>query len=230
MLWGGGSQARLVEGIIGDLGLGSVTLIFDPLAKESSFVGDHRFVQEIDFAAKISRHASDFVVCIGNYAGYARSVTSNALQESGLNPLSVVHDTAWLDPTVSNGNGLQIMARATIQKFVSIGDWTIINTGAVIDHECQIGAGVHIMGSAAIAGRVRIDDYATIGTNATVLPDVRIGSGAIIGAGAVVLSDVQPNQIVAGVPAKFIRYAHLENPAELVEKFISVLPVVQHQK
>jgi acetyltransferase-like isoleucine patch superfamily enzyme len=47
---------------------------------------------------------------------------------------------------------------------------------------------------------------ADIGTNATLLPGVHIGAHSIVGAGAVVTADVPEYSIVAGVPAKVIRY------------------------
>jgi len=45
-----------------------------------------------------------------------------------------------------------------------------------------------------------------IGANATVLPGVTIGDNAVIAAGAVVTKDVPENAIVAGVPAKIVKY------------------------
>jgi len=55
---------------------------------------------------------------------------------------------------------------------------------------------------------VRVGDGADIGVNAVLLPGVTVGKGAIIGAGAVVTADtnVPPNAIYAGVPAKLLRY------------------------
>jgi acetyltransferase-like isoleucine patch superfamily enzyme len=38
-----------------------------------------------------------------------------------------------------------------------------------------------------------------------ILPGVTIGRGAIVGAGAVVTSDVEPDAVVAGVPARVIK-------------------------
>jgi phosphonate metabolism protein (transferase hexapeptide repeat family) len=45
-----------------------------------------------------------------------------------------------------------------------------------------------------------------IGHAAVVLPGVRVGIGAVIGAGAVVTHDVEPYQVVAGVPARPVRF------------------------
>ncbi len=53
---------------------------------------------------------------------------------------------------------------------------------------------------------VRIGAGADIGVNAVILPGVTVGQGAIVGAGAVVTADVPPMAVVAGVPARILRY------------------------
>jgi acetyltransferase-like isoleucine patch superfamily enzyme len=58
----------------------------------------------------------------------------------------------------------------------------------------------------AIAEGISIGHDVWIGSRATVLANVRIGHGAIIAAGAVVTRDVEPYAIVAGVPARTLRY------------------------
>jgi len=50
---------------------------------------------------------------------------------------------------------------------------------------------------------------ASIGTGTTILPNVSIGENAIVGGGSVVTRDVPANAVVAGNPAKVLRY--LEN-------------------
>lgn len=53
---------------------------------------------------------------------------------------------------------------------------------------------------------VKIETGADIGVNAAILPGVTVGKGSIVGAGAVVTKDVPPFAIVAGVPARFLRW------------------------
>ena len=44
-----------------------------------------------------------------------------------------------------------------------------------------------------------------IGANAVVIEGVRIGRNAVVGAGAIVISDVPPNAVVVGNPARVIK-------------------------
>ncbi|HXS76327.1 MAG TPA: acyltransferase [Terracidiphilus sp.] len=47
---------------------------------------------------------------------------------------------------------------------------------------------------------------ASIGTGATILPNLSIGENAIVGAGSVITRDVPPGAVVAGNPARVLRY------------------------
>lgn len=60
---------------------------------------------------------------------------------------------------------------------------------------------------------VKVEAWADVGTGAVLLPGVTIGKGAIVGAGAVVTHDVPAFSIVAGVPAKFLRWRDGYEPA-----------------
>src|SRR5262249_16782936 len=52
---------------------------------------------------------------------------------------------------------------------------------------------------------------ASIGSGSTVLSKITIGENAIVGAGSVVTKDVPANAIVAGNPAKVLRFLEKEN-------------------
>lgn len=58
--------------------------------------------------------------------------------------------------------------------------------------------------------QVVLEPFAFVGVGAVILPGVTIGKGAVVGAGAVVLYDVEPNAIVAGNPARFIRWREVK--------------------
>lgn len=51
---------------------------------------------------------------------------------------------------------------------------------------------------------------ASIGSGSTILSKITIGENAIVGAGSVVTKDVPPNVIVAGNPARFLRFVDQE--------------------
>ncbi len=68
-------------------------------------------------------------------------------------------------------------------------------------------------------GFVTIGNDVWVGARAIILPQVTIGDGAIIGAGSVVTHDVPPYAIVAGVPAKIIRYRY---DSQKIQKLLAI--------
>lgn len=65
-----------------------------------------------------------------------------------------------------------------------------------------------------VYGKVTIGKNAWIGMNVTICPGVTIGDYAVVGAGSVVTKDVPDYAVVAGVPAKIIKYQDKENQKE----------------
>jgi len=61
---------------------------------------------------------------------------------------------------------------------------------------------------------IRVGDGSWLGARCTILPGVEVGEGAVIAAGAVVTRDVPAHSIVAGVPAKVVRYLSKNEKAE----------------
>lgn len=221
LLWGAGSQARLVERILTRQDRGDVRVIFDPRRERVEFDSEAKFVDDAKRLCQEFSALTHYVVCVGGEAGAARVAIAETLTGFGLIPLSVVHEEAYVDTSAIVGPGAQILTRAVANSFVALGADVILNTAAIVDHECQIGRGVHVMGGASVAGRVEIQDYATVGTNATVLPSLVIGEGAIVGAGAVVTKNVAPYDVVVGNPARVVRQSEpqiLREPLEILNQ------------
>jgi len=112
---------------------------------------------------------------------------------------------------------------------IEIGDDTIVGEFAFLDGRAPLKIGNHVDIASqvliynsehninvpdfrAIVAPVEIQDYVFIGPRAIILPGVKIGKGAIVGAGAVVTSDINPFEIVGGIPAKKIGERQLKNP------------------
>jgi len=112
---------------------------------------------------------------------------------------------------------VHVLEHATIGPYVQIGTYDRLTIGryCIIAAFCYIGGLNHRADRTDIPialqgidskGGVTIEDGAWIGAGAVVLDGVRIGRGAIVGAGAVVTRDVPPLAVVAGVPARVVRF------------------------
>lgn len=72
---------------------------------------------------------------------------------------------------------------------------------------------------ARLKDAVEIGHDVWIGHGAIVLPGVKIGHGAVVAAGAVVTKDVAPYAVVAGVPARFLKWRF---PPEISTRIIAL--------
>ena len=126
------------------------------------------------------------------------------------------------------GDQTKIGAFVEIQKNASVGErckissHTFICEGVTIEDNVFIGHGVTFVNdmyprATASGGKLQTEEDwkveptvikkgASIGSGATILSNIRIGENAIVGAGSVVTKDVPANAIVAGNPARVLRY------------------------
>lgn len=146
-------------------------------------------------------------------------VVENDCRNSAIPLLDLKGINARIEPgavireKVEIGNNAVIMMGAVINIGAVIGDGTMIDMGAVLGGRAIVGKNCHIGAGTVLAGVVEpasavpvvIEDDVVIGANAVVLEGCRVGKGAVVAAGAVVVSDVAPGTVVAGIPAKILK-------------------------
>ena len=106
-----------------------------------------------------------------------------------------------------------IMMGAVINIGAVIGDGTMIDMGAVLGGRATVGKNCHVGAGAVLAGVVEpasatpviVEDNVLIGANAVFIEGCHVGENAVVAAGAVVVSDVPANAVVAGCPARVIK-------------------------
>ena len=74
-------------------------------------------------------------------------------------------------------------------------------------------------GEAFSKGDIVVDDDVWFGFGAVIMSGVHIGQGAVVAAGSVVTKNVPPYAIVAGVPAKVIRYRF---PQSVIDELLEI--------
>jgi UDP-3-O-[3-hydroxymyristoyl] glucosamine N-acyltransferase len=75
-----------------------------------------------------------------------------------------------------------------------------------IAHDVFVGKGSTVTAGVSFCGFVKVGENTRIAPNATIKQRLNIGSNALIGLGAVVTKNVKDNEVVAGNPAKPLRF------------------------
>ncbi len=184
---------------------------FEGYGKEFEFVG-----------------GQDFGVLFGNYEYIEKILQNNSITSFKVEyiahnsaiPLSDISKfNARIEPGaiireyVEIGNNAVIMMGAVINLGAIIGESTMIDMNVVIGARARIGKYCHVGAGSVVAGVVEppstqpviIEDNVVIGANAVILEGIRVGEHSVVAAGAVVVEDVPPYTVVAGVPAKVIK-------------------------
>lgn len=128
-------------------------------------------------------------------------------EQNGFEIPSFIHKDTIIHSSVIIGKAVYILPGTNIMPLTVIGDYTMISMGVNIAHHNIIEEGCFFSQGTNIGASMNIKKLAYVGISATLMTGVKtIGINTLIGAGAVVIKDVPDNAVMAGVPAKILKY------------------------
>lgn len=148
----------------------------------------------------------DAVIGNGSSIWHLAQVRENAVLGKNV----IVGRGAYVGTGVRVGNNSKIQNYALVYEPASIGDGVFIGPAAVLTNDTFPRAcnpdGTSKSANDWNAVGVTVETGASIGARAVCIAPVKIGEWATVAAGAVVTRDVPPHALVAGVPAKRIKW------------------------
>lgn len=146
----------------------------------------------------------EFIVTAGEPT--SRKFLYDKLEKYNLQYISVLEPAFKVSRFSSIMDGTIVHIGATVTVNVHIGKGCLINKHSVIGHDVTVGDYTVISPNVSIGGDVSIGKKCYLGSGAIIRNGIKIGENSIIGMGSVVLKDVEPNSVIVGNPAKFLRY------------------------
>lgn len=206
IVWGAGGHGKvIVDALLAADCCVVVGIVDDDATKTgATMLG----IRVLDFSGGLTKLANKIhfdAVAIGIGDNYVRSEKFLEIRALSLAPINVIHPAAHISRFVELGQGVTILAGATVNPGTVIEDNVCVNTSASVDHDNHLCHSCHIFPNATLAGGVHVGEHSYVGSGAVIVPNVTIGKHSYVGAGAVVLKDVPESITVAGNPAAEIQ-------------------------
>ncbi len=180
-----------------DFEIGDLMLLFKEKIKNIDIEKDLKAFYDRDFACKT------YIEVLLLYRGFHALVLYRLAHELWKNDEYFMAN--WLSKKTCE------LYSVDIHPAAKIGEGLVIDhaMGVVIGETCVIGDHVFLFHNVTLGGtgksdgdrHPKIKSNVVIGTNATVLGNITIGEHSVVAAGSVVLNNVLPYTVVAGVPA-----------------------------
>ncbi len=151
-------------------------------------------------------HGVDAVYCpLGN--NKLRVEFLSLARDLGYETPNYIHPSVLISPDVSIGKGVYILLGTTIMPHTIIKDFVMISMGVHLAHHNVLEEGVFLSTGCNFGASIHAHKYAYCGISSTIMTGIHeLGEDCLVGAGAVVIKDVPDRAVVAGVPAKVLRF------------------------
>jgi sugar O-acyltransferase (sialic acid O-acetyltransferase NeuD family) len=141
---------------------------------------------------------------------YVCGLGKPALKEKLIRPLVAagavfppfIDPSARLGARVRLGRGVVLCPGAVLTTDVELGEFVMVNLNTTVGHDAKVGDWSTLSAQCDVTGGARVADRVFLGSRATVIPGKSVGSRAVVAAGAVVMTDIPADALVAGNPAR----------------------------
>lgn len=125
----------------------------------------------------------------------------------GYSTPSYIHPSVVLSPNVKIGDGCYILLGSDIMPFTELEDFVMISMNVNVAHHNLLKSGTFLSTGCNFGASIIAEENTYCGIGSTIMTGLsRLGKDCLVGAGAVVIKDVPDGAVVAGVPAKIIKY------------------------
>lgn len=204
VILGAGSYCAAMVDLAMECGYEVAGILDDDLLKTGTEILGVMINGPIQRAFDSNIRDKNFLVAIGDNPT-RRKIMEKIRSEGGITP-TLIHPTSVISKFSQIGQGVYIQPHVVVWTSVSIGNDCIISPNVVIAHHSVLQNGCLASTSSAIGANIEIRQDAFLGMSCNITTGVEyVGENALVGAGAVVIDNVAPNTVVAGVPARTIR-------------------------
>lgn len=207
------------------LGVGHNTIVTIELAEDCGYniaglyhyqegrMGDLYFGHEIigcnEKLFSQDLYGMNFAISVGD--NDIRADLYNKIAERGGNVVTLIHPTAVVSKYSKIGKGVCIHALSVVSADTVIGDDCVVSHNDLVTHGVRMGNHCFMASNIVLGANTIMHDYAFIGSGATVISTKakELGYHSVVGAGAVVTKPVPNNAVVAGNPAKILKFNRL---------------------
>ena len=131
-----------------------------------------------------------------------RKKIATKLEKQNISFATIIHPSVIHSKSVSIGKGTIIQAGSILTIDIKIGNHVHINIDSTVGHDSVLGNFVTVNPGVHINGNTIIEEGTYVGTGATMKHGIKIGKNSIVGAGTVLLDNIPPLSMYAGVPGK----------------------------
>lgn len=196
VIYGGGGHSKTCIDVIKQTQSHTIIGIIDDNITPQSKIFDIPVLGKTTMLQNlIDKGLKNVVLGIGGVLSKGLRVSKfNEFKQRNIQIPTIIHPSASLEPSITLGEGNQIMQGAILGSNVVIGDNCIINSGCIISHDAIIGNNVHIAPGAIIGGGVTIKDNSLIGMGCTIFLGLTIGENVVIQNGVHVFKNIDDNK------------------------------------